>query len=310
MAAAPKIVVVGSTSIDIKGRLIRDFTPGTSNAARIQISAGGVGRNIAENLVRLGMPTTLITAICDDDFGRSIIEQTEAIGVDISGAMRTCAERSAAYIAIVGQDAELLAGLDDSAAARALTPAWIDRSADRIREAQMVVIDANLRLATVDHILDLCESAGVPVTLEPVAFGLAGRFRERIGRFALVTPNALEANALSGLPVTDVQTAIAAAQHIVALGTGIAVITLAQEGVVYATSDEVGHIPALPVEVVEPTGAGAAQAAAIIYGLTNDIPLAESVRLGVIAATVTLESPETVAPELSLEYLYAQLENE
>ena len=76
----------------------------------------------------------------------------------------------------------------------------------------------------------------------------------------------------------------------------------------YATSDEVGHIPAQPAEVVDPTGAGAALAAAIIYGLTNDIPLAESVRLGIIAATVTLQSPETVAPELSLEYLYAQLE--
>ena len=172
----------------------------------------------------------------------------------------------------------------------------------------MVVLDANLSRATADYVLDLCDKASVPVALEPVAFGLATRFQDRVGRFALVMPNTLEAEALSGLPVTDVATAIKAAQQLVTLGTDMAVITLADEGVVYATGGEVGHIPAMPTDVVDPTGAGAALAAAIIYGLANDIPIAESVRLGVIAATVTLRSPETVAPEISLEYLYAQLE--
>ena len=67
-------------------------------------------------------------------------------------------------------------------------------------------------------------------------------------------------------------------------------------------------MPAMVTDVVDPTGAGAALAAMLIYGLTNDIPIAECVRLGVIAAALTLRSPETVAPEITLEYVYAQLE--
>ena len=308
MASERAVIVIGAASLDIKGQLVRDFMPGTSNAAKVRISAGGCARNIAENLVRLGLPSALIAAVCEDDFGRAIIEQTAAAGVDTSAVMTTCVQRSAAYIAIIGPKADLLAGLDDSSTARAISPEWLEQFSDRLRAAPMVVVDANITRAAVDYVLDLCEAAGVPVALDPVAFGLASRYAERVGRFTLVAPNALEAEALSGLPVSDVASAIKAAQHLVSLGTGIAVITLADEGVVYATDDETGHVPAMTTDVVDPTGAGEAMAAAIIYGLANDIPISECVRLGVIAATLTLRSPETVAPELSLEYLYAQLE--
>ncbi len=307
MAEQPRIVVIGGASLDIKGRLRRDFLPGTSNAAAVQISVGGVARNVAENLARLGVATALIAAVCADDFGQSILSQTEAAGVDISAMLLTTDERSAAYIAILGPDGALLAGLDDSQTARSITPAWIDQHAALLLAADMVVLDANVSRLTADHILDLCAAHGVPVALEPVAVGLADRYRERVGRFCLVTPNELEAEALSGMHVNDVPTAMAAAQHLVSQGTAIAVITLAQSGIVYATPDEVGHIPALAIEVVDPTGGGDALMAMMIYGLVNDIPVAECVRLGVVAAALTLRSPETVAPDLSLEHIYAQL---
>lgn len=308
MAELARIVVIGGASLDIKGRLKRDFLPGTSNAASVQISVGGVARNIAENLARLGMPTALIAAICASDFGRSVLSQTEAAGVDVSAMMFMDDQPSAAYIAILGPDGSLLAGLDDSRSARAISPAWIDQHAAMLRNAAMVVIDANLSRATADHIVRLCAAAGVPVALEPVAVGLADRFRERVGRFFLVMPNELEAEVLSGMSVNDVATATAAAQQLVAHGTEIVVITLAHSGSVYATSNEVGHVPAVPAEVVDPTGAGEALAAMVIYGLVNEIPIAECVRLGVIAASLTLQSPETVAPDLNLEQIYALLE--
>ncbi|HEY0733557.1 MAG TPA: carbohydrate kinase family protein [Herpetosiphonaceae bacterium] len=307
MGSQPSIVVVGGASLDIKGRLRRDFIPGTSNPAAIQMSVGGVGRNIAENLARLGTSVALISAVCEDDFGRAILQQTEASGVDMS-CMLTGEQRSSSYIAILSHDGSLLAGLDDSAAGRAITPEHIRERTELLENADMVVIDANVARATAETILSICENARVPVAFEPVAFGLADRFRQQVGRFFLVTPNDLEAEALSGLPVRDVPTAIAAAQKLVSLGVGVALISLAASGIVYASADEVGHLPGIPTEIVDPTGAGDALAATVIYGLTHNIPLAESVQLGQIAAIVTLKSPETVTPDLSLDYLYAQLE--
>jgi pseudouridine kinase len=308
LGSQPSIIVIGGASLDIKGRLRRDFIPGTSNPSAIQMSVGGVGRNIAENLARLGTSVALISAVCEDDFGRAILQQTEASGVDMSCMLLTDEQRSSSYIAILSHDGSLLAGLDDSSAGRAITPEHIQERADLLENADMVVIDANVARATAETILAICEAARVPVAFEPVAFGLADRFRQQIGRFFLVTPNDLEAEALSGLPVRDVPTAIAAAQKMVSLGVGVALISLGESGIVYASADEVGHLPGIPTEVVDPTGAGDALAATVIYGLTHNIPLAESVQLGQIAATVTLKSPETVTPDLSLDYLYAQLE--
>ncbi len=308
MSSQPSIVVIGGASLDIKGRLRRDFMPGTSNAAAIQISVGGVARNIAENLARLGTSVALIAAVCADDFGRAILQQTEAAGVDMSYMVTSCEQRSSSYIAILGPDGGLLAGLDDSAAGRTITPEYIRRHARLLQEADMVVIDANVARTTAEAILEICATAEVPVTLDPVAFGLADRFKHQVGRFFMVTPNELEAEALSGMPVRDLPSTIAAAQKLVDLGVGVALITLTDGGTVYASGDEVGHIPLQRAEVVDPTGAGEALAATVIYGLTNNIPLAESVQLGQIASTVTHMSPETVAPELTLEYLYAQLE--
>jgi pseudouridine kinase len=305
----PSVVVIGGASLDIKGRLRGEFLTGTSNAAAIQISIGGVARNIAENLARLGTSVALISATCADDFGRAIVSQTEAAGVDTRYMITTCDQRSSSYIAIVGQDGSLIAGLDDSAAGRAITPDYIQQHAALLEQADMVVIDANIARSTAQTILEICQRAQVPIALEPVAYGLAERFKAQIGQFYLVTPNELEAEVLSGMPVRDVPGALAAAQRLVALGVEIALITLAADGVVYASGDEVGHVPATEVDVLDPTGAGEALAAAVIYGLTAGLPLGDALRLGQIAANVTLRSPETVAPELSLEYLYAQLES-
>ncbi len=308
MITQPQIVVIGGASLDVKGRLRRDFIQGTSNPAAIQISVGGVGRNIAENLARLGTPVALISAVCADDFGRAILQQTEAAGVDVSPMVVTCDYHSSSYIAIVGPDGELLAGLDDSSAGRAITAQHIRDHAALLQHADMVVMDANVARSTAEAIFALCDEANVPIAFEPVAFGLAERFRNDVGRFSLVVPNDLEAEVLSGVPARDIPGATAAAKRLVAQGVDIALVTLAAQGVVYASSSEVGHVPADKIEVVDPTGAGEALAATVIYGLSHGVPLGEAVRLGQVAARVTLSSPETVAPELSLEYLYAQLE--
>jgi len=87
----------------------------------------------------------------------------------------------------------------------------------------------------------------------------------------------------------------------------IALITLAEFGVVYATHEISGHIPAIQTPIIDPTGAGDALTATVLYGLVNDMDLDDAVRLGVSAASITLRHSGTVYPELTLEKLYEQL---
>ena len=90
-------------------------------------------------------------------------------------------------------------------------------------------------------------------------------------------------------------------------GVEIVIITLAEEGVVYATAHDSGHIPAMATEVIDSTGASDALTATVVFGLLNDFPTEEAIRLGVSAAALTLACTDTVCQELSLDLLYDHL---
>ncbi|GIV97787.1 MAG: carbohydrate kinase [Herpetosiphonaceae bacterium] len=302
----PEIVVIGAASLDIKGRMRDEMIEGTSNAGIVTISIGGVARNIAENLARLGAATALIAVVGSDAFGQAIVNRTRASGVDTSRVI-TINDHSAAYLALFRPDGHLLMALDDSHCARLIAPEHIQTYAGILRNARMVVIDANVARVTTAEIIRICTGAGVPICFEPVAYGLAERYKEMIGNFYLVTPNELEAQALTGIEVRGIDDATRAAQRLVATGVHLAIVTLARHGLVYATPEEHGHVPAIPCQIVDPTGAGDALVAAVIYSILQGLPIDEAVRLGVSAATLTLLSPETVRGDLSLESLYARL---
>ena len=301
------VVVVGAACLDVKGRIGGDIVAGTSNPGDVRVSVGGCARNVAENLARLGTPTTLLSVVCQDDFGRTIVRQTERAGVDTDHVLLSCEQRSAAYMALLSAPGDLLVGVDDTAATAALTPEYIDDHADLLGAARMVVMDANVPLETAEALLAICADAAVPVALDPVAYTPALRYRPLAGSFYLMTPNRVEAQALTGLPVADAAQGALAAKHLIAIGVEIAIITLGDLGLVYATAEASGYVPAIRVEAVDPTGAGDALTATVVYALLNDIPVDEAVRLGVSAAALTIGSADTVRQDLSLESLYAQL---
>ena len=91
------------------------------------------------------------------------------------------------------------------------------------------------------------------------------------------------------------------------MGVDIAIVTLAEQGLAYADGRSAGQIPALRSAVVDTTGVGDALTAAVIFGLVNDMPLDEAVRVGVSAAALTLRTRETVVPDLSLDRIYDEL---
>jgi pseudouridine kinase len=189
-----------------------------------------------------------------------------------------------------------------------ITPRYVNDRRRLFRDARMVVVDANLPPATLKTVFRLARRYRLPICADPTSKNLAPRLRPYLDQLHMVTPNPAEAEALLEQgPIGGRNEAIAAAKQLVARGVEIAVITLAEMGVCYATSNESGHVPALDIDIVDLTGAGDALSAAVIFGLLEEIPVGEAIRLGVSAAALTLQSRETVYPDLSLENLYDQL---
>ncbi len=302
------VLALGAASLDVKGRPLTSLTPGSSVPGRLRISRGGVARNVAENLARLGVETRLLSAVGEDEFGRELLAHTAEAGVDVSLCLRIPGGRTAAYLALLTEDGYLDLGLDDMGVLEAISPQVIYRHRRWIRDARMLVVDTNLTPRALATLFRLADRYRVPVCLDPVSVSLARRALPHLGQLHLVTPNAREAEVLTDLPVRTVEEAARAAQRLVARGVQIAVITLERMGLFYATAEgETGHIPALPCEVVDNTGAGDALTAAVIFGLLEGFPVDEAVRLGVSAAALTLGHPDTVRPDLSLDLLYQAL---
>jgi pseudouridine kinase len=303
------VIVIGGSGVDLIGRLEHDLVPGTKNRANIRTSYGGVARNVAENLSRLGQQTVLLTAVGEDQAGKQLLAQAVQAGVDISHVLTTSEHPTGTYLGVLNAQGTLQFALDDINATQSLTPDYIEDHAELFNTASLVFIDANLPKATLRKIFSKARIAKIPVCADPTSTGLATRLDPFIARLRLITPNGEEAGVLCDQVIENhqPQVALEAAKCLVAKGVEIVLVSLGEFGVVYATSETSGHVPAIRTAIVDPTGAGDALNAAVIYGLLNQIPLDDAVRLGVTAASLTLRHRGTVVDDLSLELLYDQL---
>ena len=302
------LLIIGAASIDTKGRADQIIQAGTSTPGSIRVSVGGVGRNIAENLARLGEPVILLSAVGSGGSGRRILQQAAECDIDTSHMLVDHEHHTAAYLAVLDDTGNAVMSIDDMGINRTLiTPDFVYRRRSLFRDARMIAIDANLSTATLNTIFRMARKYGVPICADPTTASLAPRLCPHIADLTLVTPNAAEAEALCEIQVTGRESGLIAAHRLISLGVKIAIVTLGATGLIYATSQESGHVPAIECEIVDFTGAGDALTAAVIFGLLNDFPIDEAVRLGARAAALTLQSRETVCPTLSLERLYDQL---
>ncbi len=96
-----RVLAIGAAGVDMVGHVGGPLEAHTSNPARIRLACGGVARNVAENLARLGQPTTLISAIGNDFFGVHLRQQLEEAGVETSGLLVLEDRPSGAYLAVV-----------------------------------------------------------------------------------------------------------------------------------------------------------------------------------------------------------------
>lgn len=299
-------LIIGAANFDIKGRMLHAPVITSSNSSAIRTSFGGVARNIAENLARLGTPVTLLTAVGDDYAGEDILSSAADVGVDVSRAIIAEDETTGTYLAALDQGGDLFLGLDDLRVLRHITPDYLRLNRDAFRECGMVAFDLNLSQEAMMTAIQLAHEYNKPVCVDPTSTVLAGLLRPHLQTINIVTPNIAEAEAMLRCPpIMNANDALVAARQLVANGVEVAVITQAESGACYATEDESGQFPAVRVDIVDTTGAGDSLTAMVIFGQLNGLSIGDSLQLGLRAAALTLRTIETVAPELSLDRLYS-----
>ncbi|MGI9156546.1 MAG: carbohydrate kinase family protein [Marmoricola sp.] len=295
------VLVVGGANLDLLARSHAVVQLHTSNPGTSSGTPGGVGRNVAENLARLGTPTRLVLAVGDDPAGSELLERTQSAGVETYEVPWSGSTGS--YIAILDADGSLVAGVADMAATAAIGPEHVEPR--WVAEADWLVLDGNLSQDTLRHALGCASDAGVPVVLDPVSAPKARMVAELLeqGRVHTITPNLDELVALTGE-----HDPAAAADRLHRAGVEVVWLREGELGSTLFRRDAEPVRVLLPrVDAVDVTGAGDAMLAAYVHALARGADLTVAVYEGAAAAMLTVQSASTVRPDLSDELIRAVL---
>ena len=302
-----RVLVVGGAVLDTKLRTTGTPVLGTSNPGSASWTPGGVGRNIAENLARLGRPTVLLAAVGDDIAGESVLGRTAAAGVDCRNVVLS-SHPTGTYAAVLDDDGDLLVAVADMRATDELAVVDLAALPGLLATSGAVVADANLDTEVVRWVVAAAAAARVPVVLEPVsvakATGLAAVLDD--GQpVHTVTPNVDELAALVGGDVADTVDDVVRAtrglhergvEHVwVRRGTRGSLLSIRAR----VDAPRVVLVGAPPVEVADVTGAGDSMTAGYVHALLDGADVVEAARYGQVLAALTCASPDTVRADLT-----------
>lgn len=276
----PRVTVLGAVAMDSRLQSAAPLVPGTSNPVRAVERPGGVGRNMAVTLARLGADVALASRVGGDPAGEALLAGLAAADIDTAHAGCSPRQPTARYWAVIEPSGELAMGLADMAVldeleAEALAPALA-------RPADAWLFDCNLPAAAIARLR--CHPRRPPLlAVDTVSTAKAARLGADLAGIGLLCTNAAEAGVLAGYGPPE-----ALAERLLRLGATRVVIGLGEGGLIAADAMAMTHLAALPVAPRDVTGAGDALAAAVLLGLLRGLGLGAAARLGRLAAAAII----------------------
>ena len=297
------VLVIGAAGVDLKGHPLATLQMANSNPGIVEQSFGGVGRNLAENIARLALPTVFMTALGKDHFGDMLLQTMRDLDVDMQYALVCDDCQTGTYVAVLDDQGELVVSISDFRSVNQIDAEYLRQHQFLFEQASYVVIDLNLSVSSIEAIVRYCDKYDVPLIVDPTSPKNAQKLVQFLGKTFMVAPNIAEAVVLAGVTATNDDAVSQMSQVLVQKGVKIAAITCGADGVIYATQSHVRCVESLPTQVVDATGAGDAWLAGMIYGLWHRLEIEDAIRIGIKTACLTLEHTSSTIPVLPVDLL-------
>ena len=290
--------------MDINGFSREPLNMEDSNPGRVEYCPGGVGRNIAENLHRLGADVRFIGVIGDDPGGELIKNSSARIGLNVGHSLfiKSGGRVTSVYIALMDSSGVMKLALADMDIIEEMTAEHLESKAAIIKESTIVVLDTNLPERIINFIVDRFSDARF--FLDAVSARKAPRVAPRIGLFDTVKLSDVEASAISGVEATDVKKA---ADWFIAKGVRRVFITLGKDGVFAASAGMSFLVPVRYLPPENTSGGGDAFMAGIVYGTLQGWGEETIVAFSLAMAGITVQSKFTVSPYMCLELVQKRM---
>lgn len=281
-----KIVVVGSSNTDMVIKAERLPVPGeTVIGGQFMMNPGGKGANQAVAIARMGGEVTFVTKTGNDLFGRQSMELYNSENINTEYVFSDPDHPSGVALISVdayGENCILVAPGANSA----LTVQDIEKARPELESAGIVLMQLEIPMETVEYAAEIAAEKGVKVALNPAPAQTLSN--ELLNRLYIITPNKNEAEILSGVKVTDWESARRAADRISEKGVEIVVITLGGLGALVKEGSHYHRVEAEKVDAVDTTAAGDTFCGTLCVGLSEGRSIVEAVQLACKAAAITV----------------------
>lgn len=299
------VSVLGGSNMDIFGFPYKELLLQDSNPGRVKVALGGVGRNIAENLVYLGVPTKLLSAVGEDIYGKKILEHAGSIGLDMKDSLVLSQMPTSTYLAILDEKGDMKVAISHMDILDEISVDFIQDKKQVIEGSRLCIIDTNIPADVINYVLDNCKNT--EFFLDTVSSTKAQKVKSRIGAFHTIKPNRIEAELLSDIKIDGIDNMLKASEYFLNKGVKRVFITLGSEGVFYNDGNNHKLIPSPEVKVVNATGAGDAFLAALAFCHYSNYAIDESARFSMTAAILALSCEETINTNISKESIHKKM---
>ena len=296
-----KVVVIGGAVLDILAYPKQKMVLYDSNPGYLKKSLGGVGRNISENLARLGVETTLLTVIGDDEAGKMILDSAKKLNLNV---MYAPVDQTPTYLSIMDENQEDLVSVIQMDDMKYLDKDFLIRHQDIMNQAELIVLDTNLDEAVIEFV---CKNHLKPIYADAISGQKAIKLKPFLKHIHTLKLNQIEAEVLSEIHYETMDDLTQMGNYFVSKGVKEVFITLGKIGAFYANEKEGIFRNAIPVDVENGNGAGDAFFSGVIYA---NLYHKNALSYGMANAFINLRSQKSVSEELTdqvLSYVVKEL---
>ncbi len=291
-----EIIVIGGIIINIEGYPSDRLIYGDFNSGSINMYYGGTGRNISENLGRMGVPVSFFSMVGDDFPGRAAARDLGSVGVDISGVKFMSKVNTAVSMSVLDPLDNLELALFNTDNMECVTTGFIEEVAKKVGAAKIIALDTDLLPDILAYAVK--SFSGRPLFLDIVSASKAGRAKDIIGKIHTVRSDRPAAEILSGIKITDPAALNEAALWFTEQGVSRIFITLSDGGVYYRDNNIASGVirPAAGPCPLSVAGAEDAFSAAVLYCFSGACDIRR-----MAAAAIAMESRLAVNPLMSVD---------
>jgi pseudouridine kinase len=291
-----KIFVIGGANVDISGKAEANLKLKDSNPGKISFSFGGVARNIAENLARLGQKVVFVSAFSDDLLSLTMLKHLSILKVDVSNCLIVKNATPSAYLALLNKDNDMEVAVSDTSVLSKINPKYLKPIIAKIKTDDILVIDTNLSGESLKFIFNNCKGK---IFVDPISTTKAKKIKPYFNKIYSIKPNIFESEELTNYKINKNKDVVLAANKLSSLGVNKTFISLGKMGSYGLVEGKGIFVRTGQISIKSATGAGDAYMAGLVVAETRKLNLLETLRYATGCSLIALASDKTVSDKIN-----------